>query len=195
MRYLSIDLEATGLNEDCLIIEVGLVPFDTATRTIETKLASHFYVHCPSFEELKPKLDPWVIEHNKILIEKAHLLGKSNTEFKHHMTDYLESNEIKNYFQVARVTLFGKSMNAIDLPFLTRDLGWEWVRKYFHHRVFDFSSYCYGLIDMGILPHGHDSGSVLMNYLNMGEVSHTALEDAHNTALMYLKLLDKIKKT
>ena len=40
---------------------------------------------------------------------------------------------------------------------------------------------------------GMDSGSNLMNYLNMGEVAHTALEDAKNTAIMYLKLLDKFE--
>ena len=84
-------------------------------------------------------------------------------------------------------------MTAIDLPFMTRDLGWEFMRKYFHHRNLDLSGVGYSLIDLGMLPMGMDSGSNMMNYLNMGEVAHTALEDAKNTAIMYLKLLDKFE--
>jgi oligoribonuclease (3'-5' exoribonuclease) len=193
MRYLSIDLEATGLKEDCLIIEVGMVPFDTETRTIAEELAYGHLVTCPSFESLKPSLDPWVIDHNRKLIERAHKDGKSLTEFKEKLTAYLESSSVKRYFNQQKIVIFGKSLNAIDLPFLNRDLGWDWMRKYFHHRVMDLSSHTLGLVDMGHLPPGSDSGSQLMKYLNMGEVSHTAMEDARNTALMYLKLLEKFK--
>jgi len=32
-----------------------------------------------------------------------------------------------------------------------------------------------------------------MRYLGFGAVAHTALEDARNTALMYLKIIEKIK--
>lgn len=194
MRYLSIDLEATGLNEHCQIIEVGFVPFDTNNRTIAEELSDGFVVKCESFESLKPTLDQWVIDHNRKLIDRAHKDGKSQEEFKARFTAYLESSAVKKYFNQQKVVVFGKSLNAIDLPFLNRDLGWEWMRKYFHHRVMDLSSYTYGLMDMGLLEPGMDSGSALMKFLNMGEVSHTALEDARNTALMYLKLLDKFQK-
>jgi hypothetical protein len=67
------------------------------------------------------------------------------------------------------------------------------MRKYFHHRNLDLSGLGYGLIDLGLLPQGMDSGTNLMNHLGMGEVAHTALEDAKNTAIMYLKLLDKFQ--
>lgn len=193
MRYLSIDLEATGLNENCQIIEVGFVPFDTNNRTIAEELADGFFVKCPSFESLKPSLDQWVIDHNKKLIDKAHANGKTQEEFKQRFQAYLESPAVKKYFNQQKVVIFGKSLNAIDLPFLNRDLGWDWMRKYFHHRVMDLSSHTYGLMDMGLLEPGMDSGSQLMKFLNMGEVSHTALEDARNTALMYLKLLEKFQ--
>ncbi len=193
MRYLSIDIEATGLKEDCLIIEFAAIPFDTENKTIAEELAYSHYVKCPSFEELKPSLDPWVIEHNRKLIDRAHKDGKTIPEFKEKLTAYLESSSVKRYFNQQKIVLFGKSLNAIDLPFLNRDLGWEWIRKYFHHRVMDLSSHTYGLVDLGFLPPGSDSGSALMKYLNMGSVSHTALEDSRNTALMYLKLLDRFK--
>lgn len=189
MRYLSFDLEATGLEKDAQIIEFAMVPFDTSDFTLNHDLGKQFYVKCPSFEELAPNLNPWVREHNKTLIEKAHKEGVSLKEFKEIMDNYLDSKEVKEYFGEEKIVLFGKSISAIDLPFLNRDLGWEWMNERFHHRNLDLSCFTMGLIDMGLLDKGSDSGSKLMSMLNMGEVSHTALEDAENTAIMYLKLL------
>jgi oligoribonuclease (3'-5' exoribonuclease) len=191
MKYLSIDLEATGLEEHDQIIEFAMVPFDTLTQTFSMSLAKEFFVKCPSFEELKPKLNPWVIEHNKDLIDKAHQNGVSKSEFKQIIEDYVTSHEVVDYFGEDKIVLFGKSMTSIDLPFMTRDLGWDFMNKYFQHRNLDLSSISYALMDLGLLPKGMESGSKLMNYLEMGEVAHTALEDAINTAKMYFKLLDK----
>lgn len=194
MKYLSIDIEATGLAEHCQIIEFAMIPFDTQLMRLEDSLAKTVYVHCPSFEDLRDSLDPWVREHNEKIIRKANSDGLMLSEFKEFLKKYLESEEVRAYFGNHKITLFGKSMTAIDLPFLTRDLGWEFMRKYFHHRNLDLSSVGYSLIDLGLLPMGMDSGSNLMNYLGMGEVAHTALEDAKNTAIMYLKLIDKFGK-
>ena len=193
MRYLSIDIEATGLAQDCLMIEFAMIPFDASTGTMEESLAKSVYIQCPDFETLKPKLDPWVIEHNETLIRKAHAEGMPMEKFKEIMTSYLESAEVKSYFNNQKITLFGKSMSAIDLPFLNRDLGWEFMRKYFQHRQLDLSGTAYALMDIGLLPQGMESGSALMRYLGFGAVAHTALEDARNTALMYLKIIEKIK--
>ena len=197
MKYLSIDLEATGLGENCQIIEFAMIPFDTQFKRLEEPLARSTYIPCPSFEDLKPSLDPWVRDHNEKIIRKAHAEGLMLSEFKVWLQTYLESPEVRSYFNTQKIVLFGKSMNAIDLPFMNRDLGWEFMRKYFHHRILDLSSIGYGMVDLGNLPQGMDSGTNLMNHLGMGEVAHTALEDAKNTAIMYLKLLDKfaVKKS
>lgn len=194
MKYLSFDIEATGLEEHDLIIEFAMVPFCTQTQKINEDLKKHFFIKCPSFEELKPKLNQWVIDHNKELIDKAHNEGIEIEKFKEELINYLDSDEVKDYFNNERITLFGKSMSAIDLPFMNRDLGWDFMRKYFNHRQLDLSSVAYTLIDMQHIPAECESGSKLMDFLGMGEVAHTALEDAINTALMYFKLMDIASK-
>jgi DNA polymerase-3 subunit epsilon len=195
MKYLSFDIEATGLEEDAFIIEFAMIPFDTETKEINQNLAKHFYVKCPSYESLEPNLNEWVKVNNKELITKAHSEGISLELFKEELENYLKSSDVKEYFDNNRIMLFGKSISAIDLPFLNRDLGWEWMNKQFHHRNLDLSCFTLGLIDMGLLSPGMDSGAKLMEFLKMGDVSHTALEDADNTAKMYLKLLEMFPKT
>ena len=197
MRYLSIDIEATGLNENDYMIEFGMIPFCTENQSLEESLAKNYYIKCPSFDLLKPRLDPWVIEHNEQLINKAHKDGMEIDDFREELEIYFERKEVRDYFKnekKEKIILFGKSMSAIDLPFLTRDLSWEFMRKYFHHRNLDLSSTANTLIDLNFLPKECSSGSYLMKHLGMGEVKHTALEDAKNTALMYLKLLDMFSK-
>jgi DNA polymerase-3 subunit epsilon len=194
MKYLSFDIEATGLEEDALIIEFAMVPFCSETRTIEDKLAKQFYVKCPSFEELKPNLNEWVAKNNEQIINLAHSEGVEQSEFKSILENYLNSKEVKSYFNNEKVVLFGKSISAIDLPFMNRDLGWEWMNKHFHHRNLDLSCFTMGLIDMGVLEKGMDSGAKLMDKFGMGAVSHTALEDSVNTAKMYFNLLEMLDK-
>lgn len=194
MRYLSFDIEATGLKENDYVIEFGMIPFDAHSLTLEESLARQFLIKCPAFEVLKPNLDNWVIENNKNLIENACQKGIPLLEFKNNLKNYLESIEVKNYFGNRKIILFGKSMNSIDLPFLSRDLGFDFMRSYFHHRTLDLTSVALALIDLNMLPPACQSGSFLMNYLGLGEVAHTALEDSKNTAKMYFKIIEKFKK-
>lgn len=191
MKYLSFDLEATGLRENDLIIEFACVPFCAKEQKVYNELSFHSFIHCPSFEELKPNLDPWVIENNEELIRKANTTGLKMVDFKKQLQSYLEGEKITSFFEGKKVTLFGKSMAAIDLPFLNRDLGWEWMRKYFEHRQLDLSSVAYSCVDLGYLPEKCTSGSELMKELGFGDVAHTALEDSINTAKMYLEILKR----
>lgn len=190
MKYLSFDIEATGLREHDLIIEFGLIPFCAETQTLQENLSKHWFIKCPSFEELRPGLDPWVIEHNKELIEKAHNEGIGMSVFKQELSEYINSSEVKKYFNNKKITLFGKSINAIDLPFMTRDLGWNYMRDHFHHQVLDMSSVAIAFADKKIIPEKCKSGGGLMEHFNMGDVAHTALEDAKNVALLYFKSLN-----
>jgi oligoribonuclease (3'-5' exoribonuclease) len=198
MKYLSLDIEATGLAEHDLIIEFAVVPFDTDSKSIAESLAYHHYIHCPTFESLEAKLDPWVRDHNKELIIKANKDGISLEKFRRSFEDYLKSKAVRDFFaqdkeDAKKIILFGKSMNAIDLPFLNRDLGWNFMRDNFHHQVLDLSSVTRGLIDLKKLPAETKSGSGLMKYLGLGDVAHTAFADAVNTAKLYLKILEMIR--
>ncbi len=200
MKYLSFDIEATGLREEDYVIEFGMVPFDTE-KGIENRLSKHFFVKCPPFENLREELDQWVLDHNEGLIRTASAQGLSLSQFKSEVEEYVCSRTVQNYFfpggaelkEREKIILFGKSLNAIDLPFLNRDLGWNFMRQHFSHRVLDLTSVVIGAIDLNFLPADCISGTKLMQYFSMGEVEHTALEDAINTAALYLKILEKFK--
>lgn len=197
MKYLSFDIEATGLAENDYIIEFGMVPFCAETGEIAHHLERNWFIKCPSFEELRPRLDKWVIDHNESLINKAHSEGEDIQDFKNLLEQYLHDEEVVKYFgksEKEKIVLFGKSLNAIDLPFLNRDLSWNFMREHFHHQVLDLSSVVRSLCDMKLLPDTCHSGSGLMKHFNMGDVAHTALEDAVNTAKLYLKVMDSLKK-
>jgi oligoribonuclease (3'-5' exoribonuclease) len=191
MNYLSIDIEATGLRENDLIIEFGMVAVSSENGAIEKDLSFHRYIKCPSFQDLKPGLDKWVIDHNEDLINKSHYEGVTLESFKQQLAEYLSQEKVKIFFNFPneKITILGKSLNAIDLPFLNRDLGWNFMRNYFNHQVLDVSSIVMAKIDQKILPKECRSGAKLSKYLNLGEVEHTALADAIQTAEIYLRLI------
>ena len=90
MNYLSIDIEATGLNENDYIIEFALVPFSVKDNKIYNDLCFHRYLKCPSFEILEPNLNDWVVDHNENLIRKASAEGITTLAFKKDLQDFLE---------------------------------------------------------------------------------------------------------
>ena len=193
MRYLSFDIEATGLGERDFMIEFAALPFDASTGVLEEALAWQALIRCPSFEKLRPRLNPWVVENNRSLIERAHSEGMTVEAFREAVTRYLKSSSLVEYFGGEKPILFGKSVASIDVPFLKRDLGWLWFEEHFSHRQLDLSAVSYSMIDKGVLPPSCSTGSGLMKHLGMGAVAHTALEDARNTAVMYLKLIGVMK--
>jgi DNA polymerase-3 subunit epsilon len=67
------------------------------------------------------------------------------------------------------------------------------MRTYFHHQVVDVSSLARFCVDAGVIPDTACSGSGLLKYLKLGDVAHTALEDAVVTAKAYFGLMQAIK--
>jgi DNA polymerase-3 subunit epsilon len=189
-KYLSIDTEATGLEEHCLLIQVAVVPVDGTKNLVAEELGKEVLIQCPSFETLKPTLSEWVIQHNEGLIRKAHADGITPTAFVQWMSEYLNSEKVKTFFGGERPLLLGKSLSALDIPLLTKNLGKAFMDKHFHHHTLDITCVGRFLVDAGILPPGHGSTSQLLKFFNIrGESNHTALSDALDMAQIYLKLV------
>lgn len=189
-KYLSIDTEATGLEEHCLLIQVAVVPVDGNKNLVAEDLGKEVLIQCPSFEELKPSLSEWVIQHNEGLIRKAHAEGITPAAFKQWMETYLNSEPIKTFFGGERPLLLGKSLSALDIPLLTKNLGKAFMDKYFHHHTLDITCVGRFLVDAGVLPPGHGSTTQLLKFFNIrAESKHTALSDALDMGQIYLKLV------
>lgn len=195
-KYLSIDIESTGLNDDDFIIEFGAVPVDILNEEIRDDLKFHAYLKCPSYEYLKDSLSEFVKKHNKGLIQKAHADGLEKELFLKEFVNYLHSPQVTEYFNNKKPTLLGKSLSALDLPMLERDFGRStFTRKYFHHRVLDVSSVAKSCVDSGVLPEGCESSTKLAQHFNLGgDVQHTAIEDSIDVAKMYMKIIKLMKK-
>ena len=192
-RYLSIDIESTGLEDDAIIIEFGAVPVDAKTGIAHKEMAFHSFLKCPSFEDLKKagRLSDWVIENNETLIRTANEKGVDHATFLSNIDQYFNSAEIKEFFSGKQPVVMGKSLTGIDIPFLIRDFGRkEFVQKYFYHRTVDISSVASAAVDAGKLPEGCTSSQKLAQHFGLGDdVAHTSIEDAIDVFKMYLGLL------
>lgn len=195
-KYLSIDTEATGLEEDTHLIQLAFVPLDPATGVIAKELGWETLVRCPSFEELKPRLNPWVIEHNEGLIRDAHAKGIDPKSLPAAVQAYMEQPGVKAFFGGDRPPFLGKSLSALDIPLMQRYLGRSFMDKYFHHHTLDVTCVARAMVDSGRLPKGCESTTKLLTLFQIRELSnHTALSDAYDMAVVYLKLLDILKGT
>lgn len=194
-KYLSLDTEATGLEENTLMIQIAFVPVDAKNKKVLEELGKEMLVRCPSFEELKPNLNEWVIKHNEGLIRKAHADGVDPKELPKIVSAYMEQPEIKKFFGNDRPALLGKSMSALDIPLMHRYFGKAFMEKYFHHHTLDITCVARGLVDAGILPPGSSGTSKLMKHFGIREeATHTALNDAVDMGKIYFGLLDLIAK-
>lgn len=192
-----MDTEATGLTQECQLIQLAFVPVDAAGRKVHLELATEMLVQCPSFEELKPTLNEWVVQNNETLIRKAHAEGIPVPEVAGAVQKYLASPEIFRFFGgKPRVVLLGKSLSALDIPLLTRTFGEAFMQKHFHHHTVDVTCIARYLVDAGVLPPGCESTSQILKHFGVRDnARHTALSDAVDMADVYLKLLDAGKKT
>lgn len=193
-NYLSLDTEATGLTKECVLIQLAFVPVDNRNRRVATELGREWLVHCKSYEELEPTLNPWVRENNKTLIQKAHGQGLPIDKLKEEVVAYLTSAPIKALFGNSRPVILGKSLSALDIPLLQRTFGEEFYQKYFHHHTVDVTCVARFLVDSGILPPGCESTSAIVKHYGIrAEASHTALNDASDMAQIYLKMIEQMK--
>ncbi len=193
-RYLSLDTEATGLEEKCVMIQLAVVPVDVSTSEVRIEMGKEWLIQCPSFEELKPTLNEWVLKHQEGLIRKAHAEGMTMEACKAELTEYLKSKPIQEFFGKERPVLMGKSMSALDIPLLTRSFGWDYMQKAFHHHIVDVTCLGKSFEDAGLLPPKTANTTRLMQHFKLKEAAeHTALCDAVDMGRIYCKMIDMIR--
>lgn len=193
-KYLSVDTEATGLFEDSLLISVAFVPVDVTKGDVRVDLGWECMVKCPSFQELKPTLSEWVVDHMQAVIEKAHAEGVTLSECQRRVSQYLKSAPITAFFANEKPVLLGKSLSALDLPLMTRSFGHSFMDSYFHHHTVDVTCTAHSFVDAGLLPEGHASTTKLMQHFGIREeAEHCALADAIDMARIYVKMIARLR--
>jgi len=185
MKYLSVDIETTGLDaETCQILSIGAVIEDT--NDIKT------LGQMPRFHAVIPHTkitgEPYALNLNKDLIElinKYHmakttaerdLLGKSNE-----VSFVYESNMVRalmdflgtNGLGIGKVTVAGKNYQGFDEKFLKKLPGWNLLS--FHRRVIDPAALYMNWKEDSELP---DLNKCKIRAGVAGWVTHNALDDA-----------------
>lgn len=180
MKYVSIDIETTGLNPaTCQIIEFAAVVDDLRDQQPLEKLAKfQTYIHHPFYQG-----EPYALAMHANIFKK---LAKFPDD------DIIEADSLFAAFHnfltgpgefspSAKVVVAGKNFANFDLKFLEK-LPNKFVK--FHHRVLDPAMYFVDPMKDNEPP----GGSVCLERARLsGEVAHTALEDA----LMVIKLMRK----
>jgi oligoribonuclease len=188
MKYLSLDIETTGLDpQTCDIIEIGAVVDDLNLPEEESRPIFHVYV-LPN--EKVYHGDPFALSMHPVIFQR---IAKREQPFVYlHPTEVAHAFEqfIDEHFRGAdgniRVTVAGKNVGSFDLPFLRRLPYWqEVIGSKIRHRYFDPGSMYYSPTIDTELPNTEKclvraneyrrrSGMPVLNTV----VAHTAVDDA-----------------
>jgi DNA polymerase III epsilon subunit-like protein len=194
MKYLSIDIETTGLNpKTCDILQFAAVLDDTSNpKPIED---------LPRFEAIfiqdSYKGDPFALSMHSEIFKKIAISRKKNLEYCpdnniHFMIiDFLPtalaSFLLKNDFSFSEknsniyINIAGKNVSSFDIPFLNAKIK-DWEGICFLNRSIDPAILYFDLENDVSLP---DMKTCMQRAGIDGEVAHTAMEDA----LVVVKLL------
>lgn len=143
MRYVSIDLETTGLDPNtCQILEIGAVIDDLANLKPLDELPSfHAYVVPQSYEGQEPLFvgQAFALQMNAAILKKI-ALRKENKEDNFVLEEELASTfktflRKNGYAKPDKVVAAGKNYGTFDKLFLEQLPEWGEVR--FHHRIID----------------------------------------------------------
>lgn len=174
MKYVSIDLETTGLDADnCQILQVGLVAEDTLRPDVPVE-------KLPSLE--------FLVKHDVIrgelrgIVMNAKLLGRIDSPFpgdivinaEHVALEIIsfarKHDSLVKYNGKEKVQAAGKNFASFDRPFL-KDVN---CNSFLLHRAFDPGS-LYARLDDEVIP---DTAECCRRAGLPDQVSHTALADA-----------------
>ena len=137
MKYVSIDLETTGLDpEICQILQIGAVIADDEHPEVQLD-------DLPSYDMIVKhdiiQGEPYALMMNAKIIE---LIAKPQDIFKYILSRNISSDFLKwcrAYIPDGKIALAGKNVANFDLRFLRKLICWE--ESEFHHRVIDPATY------------------------------------------------------
>jgi oligoribonuclease (3'-5' exoribonuclease) len=169
-RYLSMDIETTGLSpETCDIIEIGAVVDDLSKNFDVDKLPRfHCYI-----QKLNYKGEPYTFSLHSEIFKRIHnLTPPYNYVTERNVVGFL-SKFIFEHFGYNTVTVAGKNFSSFDRKFLEKLPEFNTIKL--HYRVIDPSILFFDPKIDKELP----ATKLCMERAGIkGEVAHTAVEDA-----------------
>jgi oligoribonuclease (3'-5' exoribonuclease) len=170
MKYVSIDLETTGLDEEyCQIIEIGAVVDDTSYETPVDKLPTfHCYVVHPYYSG-----EPYALHMHADIFSKLH--HRPEGWRYEPITTVAGAFQlwIAKHFEDEKATIAGKNFMSFDMNFMKKLPNFD--KSQFAHRCIDPAMrFWQPSVDEKI-----PNLKTCMERAGIkGEVTHTALEDA-----------------
>lgn len=182
MKYVSIDIETTGLDIDkCEVVEVGAVIDDFSSQRPFDELPTwHCYVNKSVFRG-----EPEALAMHAEIFRR---IGKHEEPYRYlwpemvagELGTWLHRNNA--FDERGLVTIAGKNFASFDLQFLKRMDPEFWERVPHRTRFIDPAMLYWNPVEDDRLP---NSKECMVRAKMDGEVAHTAVEDA----MMVVKLL------
>lgn len=183
MKYVSIDLETTGLNPDnCQILEVAAVYNDDALPLALCPIFHRYIWH----EVVKG--EHYALTMNAELIKEIYDEHRAKCNeviapdtLQYHFRDWLIEHEYPTTMNddglsvVKNVVVAGKNFASFDTHFLAKYEVHDLVK--FHHRVIDPTMYYHEKDD--VTP-PDTVNCMLRSGLQTGPMTHRAIDDAKN---------------
>lgn len=193
MKYISLDIETTGLDESyCQVLSIGAIIEDTS-KELPLKMMPKF--HCYIYHD-KIVGQPYALNLNKNIIE---ILSKNKpdcmagyinyndeiiiaepTAAVHMFMNFLADNEIN----ISDFIVAGKNFNAFDKKFLETLPNWKLYFKP-HRRVLDPATSL--TLKTDTVP--PDLKTCLERVGIFKEVAHDAVEDAFDVVQVLRKII------
>jgi oligoribonuclease len=172
MKYVSIDIETTGLNPDtCSVIEFGAVIDDTEKpKPLDQLPRFHQYIDIVSPNNIISG-EPYALSMHSKIFKLFADPNRCSTDFC--KPGYLCSNFREFLFENGHyqpINVAGKNFAGFDLQFLRRLPNWD-IK--IHHRIIDPTILFLKASDIN-LP---DTKTCKERANIAGEVAHTAIED------------------
>ena len=202
MKYVSLDIETTGLNpKKCDIVQFAAVIDDLSDPqpleklpTFQTYFCQPTYTGEPYALGMHPGIFKRIADAQQKRIEENEFGDRfmSIRDLPTALKNFLTGNGYtEDKYGRVRVTAAGKNVGMFDLPFLKKKVK-SWGDITILHRVIDPAILYYEPGDL-TLP---DSKLCMQRAGLAGEVAHTALEDALMVVkLVRHKLLSSISST